>query len=373
MNKFILYAIFAFLFFSCTSVPPRGVLQGSNVVGSSSDVFLFLPIGANRELIKKLLPEHKYVDKLLDRTSFVYLSLKIKNKDSIVDGSANALLEEIEESEDDVIIEEDEWDEENEKEESEEIEENEMREENEVREKNNEKEKIESIEEPPIMEEEDNKNILELLSYDICAIGRYPTSVAPFIFTKKNGWQKKRSSNGYIYYQKDGKKDSFGRPSFIFSSIPTSDIILFSYNATNECNMENLLDRVEKPKRVYFDRDFELSIQQNDPTSDVAIFVSNPPFFLSKLIGLDLDLPIETLKVYLNKDVKKIKEFYNYKIILQMKNENADFATRLLLSKLLKTKVKIENDSIIVEKSRLSSERLLEIIKKVILGNENSF
>ena len=355
MNKCILYAIFAFLFFSCTSTPPRGVLQGSDVVGSYSDIFLFLPIDSNRELIKKLLPEHKYVDKLLDRTSCVYLSVKIKNKNSLIDGSINSLLDEIEESQDEKMSEEDEWN-------FYEGREYEV----------GENEKVESLESSYIMEEDD-ANVLELLSYDICAIGRYPTSVAPFIFTKKNGWQKKRSSNGYVYYQKDGKIDSFGRPSFISSSIPTRNMILFSYNATNEYNMENLLDRVKKPKRVYFDREFELSIQQNDPTNDVAIFVSNPPFFLSKLIGFDLDLPISTLKVYLNKDKERIKEFYNYKIILQMENAYADFATRLLLSKLLKTKVKVEEDSIIVEKSRLSSERLLEIIKKVVLGNENSF
>lgn len=349
MNRCILCAIFTFLFFSCASILPHGVLQGSDVVGSSSDIFLFLPIDANRNLIKKLLPEHKYIDKLLNKTSFVYLSVKIKNKNSVIDGSINSLLEEVGKND-------------------------EMsKEENLFTYESTKNERIESGDTSLMEEDSDDKNILDFLSYDICAIGKYPTSVAPFIFTKNNGWQKKRGGSGYVYYQKDGKIDSFGRPSFMFSSIPTRNMILFSYNATNEYNMENLLDRIKRPKRVYFDRDFELSIQQNDPSSDIAIFVSNPPFFLSKLIGLDLDIPIDTLKVYLNKDTERIKEFYNYKIILQMKNINADFATRLLLSKLLKTKVKIEDDSIIVEKSRLSSERLLEIIKKVVLGNENSF
>ena len=77
-------------------------------------------------------------------------------------------------------------------------------------------------------------------------------------------------------------------------------------------------------------------------------------------------MPIDNLKVYLTRNTEKAKEFYNYKIILQMRNITAGFATRLLLSKLLKTQVRIEDNNIIVEKARVSVDRLVQIINKLL-------
>ena len=130
--------------------------------------------------------------------------------------------------------------------------------------------------------------------------------------------------------------------------------------------MENLLDRVNSPSPVHFGEEFEFKMQQGEEAKDICIYVANPQFFLANLLALDIDLPIDNLRVYLKRNAEKTKEYYNYKIILQMQNETASFATRLLLSKLLKTQVRIENDSIIIEKAKLGLDRLVKIINRVL-------
>lgn len=139
-----------------------------------------------------------------------------------------------------------------------------------------------------------------------------------------------------------------------------------SYNTDNEDKMEKLLERMDNPRPVYFDEDFEMAIQQGNPSNDICIFVQNSHFFLSKLLGINLDLPIESLKVYLGRDTSRSKEIYTYNIIIEANNLTAGFATRLLLSKLLKTQVRINGNKIVVEKAKVTSEKLVELIRKVI-------
>ena len=49
-----------------------------------------------------------------------------------------------------------------------------------------------------------------------------------------------------------------------------------------------------------------------------------------------------------------------------MENLQASFATRLLLSKLLKSQVNIKENEIIVENAKVFTDRLVEIIKQVV-------
>lgn len=332
----------SFLLFSCTSIPPRGSFAGATIIGENSDVFIFVPVQHNKELLTKILPEHKYVKKALDKTNFLYLSLALKERKQSEKQAEIIENETIETSEEDTILEPEEITQESEEKVIQKIE-------NEI------PEDIQVI-------EEEEKNLFDLVSYDICAVGTYPTKLTQFFLTKKNGWIRKKGDDNHTYYKKEDEKAK----SFSFFSIPTKDLVLFSYNTDNEGKMEEVLKRVNKPRPVYFDEDFEIAIQQGNPSNDICIFVSNSHFFLSKLLGINIDLPIESLKVYLTKDTSRNKEIYTYSIILEVKNLTASFATRLLLSKLLKTQVRVNGNKIIVEKAKVTSEKLVELIQKVI-------
>lgn len=331
-KNFLFSLITCFLLLSCASLPPRGSFAGATIIGGDSDVFIFVPVQHNKELLTKILPSHKYVKKALDKTDFLYLSLTLKDlKQSEIlnesieketeDVPADKTISKIEENIEDGAIISDE-----------------------------------------AIEENAEKNIFDSVSYDLCAVGNYPTKLTQFFLTKKNGWIRKKGSEGYTYYQKENVEEE----SFSFFSIPTKELALFSYNAEDEDRMEEVLTRVDKPKPVYFDEDFEMAIQQGNPSNDICIFVANSHFFLSKLLGIELDLPIESLKVYLTKDTSRSKEIYTYSITIEAKNLVAGFATRLLLSKLLKTQVRVNGNKIVVEKAKITSERLVELIQKVI-------
>jgi len=305
-NVSLSFLFACFVLVSCSSIPSRGSLAGATVVGEASDVFVFVPVKHNRTLLSRILPQNNYVEKALDRTEYIYLSLKVKNKESSgysFDDSSN---------------------------------------------------------------DDSEEDIFNSLSYDVCAIGRYPKSIAGLVFNKNNGWQRQKTSSGYKYYKKLNHLNAKGLPSFSFFSIPSSNLALLSYNEHNEYKMENLIDRVDSPYPVRFGEEFEIAIQQGGAAQDVCIYVANPHFFLSNLLALEIDLPIDNLKVYLKRNTEKTKEFYHYKIVLQMRNITASFATRLLLSKILKTQVRVEDNNIIVEKARVSLDKLVQIINKVL-------
>ncbi len=352
---------------SCSTIPSRDSLAGASIIGEASDLFVFVPIKHNRVLLSRILPQNRYLEKALDRTEYIYASVKVKNKkmtDVQVEASRHTSKDVSEkEAEDETSIE------------------------------GSEAVAIEAPSDAHITEEKkramlpvtsssdvavnssivsgsdssESEDIFKLLSYDICAIGRYPKSIAGLVFKKRNGWQKqKATSSGYKYYKKIDAFDAKGVPSFSFFSIPASNLALFSYNEKNEAKMENLLDRVNSPSPVHFGEEFEFKMQQGEEAKDICIYVANPQFFLANLLALDIDLPIDNLRVYLKRNAEKTKEYYNYKIILQMQNETASFATRLLLSKLLKTQVRIEDDSIIIEKAKLGLDRLVKIINRVL-------
>lgn len=340
-KSFIFSLIACFLLLSCAGIPPRGSFAGATVIGGNSDVFIFVPVQHNKDLLAKILPNHKYVKKALDKTNFLYLSLTLKDLKS--KGNLNESIEEEGETLEEKLVFETEGA----------IEEN--------HEIGNPEIQEDSLTERTI-EEDTEKNLFDLVSYDLCAVGTYPTNVARFFFTKKNGWTRKKGDEGYTYYQKEGDKVK----SFSFFSIPTKDLALFSYNTDNEYRMEEVLERVDRPQPVYFDEDFEMAIQQENDSNDICIFVSNSHFFLSRLLGINLDLPIESLKVYLTKDTSRNKEIYTYSIIIEVENLTAGFATRLLLSKLLKTQVRVSGNKIVVEKAKVTSERLVDIVRKVI-------
>lgn len=332
---FIFGFVLSFLFFSCESIPPRGSLAGATVIGGNSDVFIFVPVQHNKTLLTKILPKHKYVKKALDRTDFLYLSVSIKGLEQTE--ILNKPVEEDNTFENEIIL--------GKKEEAQE-----------------KLGKTPHIDE--VLEENVEKKLFDSVSYDLCAVGTYPTKITRFFLTKKNGWTRKKEDGGYTYYQKENDEPK----SFSSFSIPTKEIALFSYNSNDEYKIEDVLERVNKPRPAYFDEEFEMSIQQGNPSNDICIFVANSHFFLSKLLGINLDLPIESLKVYLTKDTSRSKEIYTYSIIIEAKNLTASFATRLLLSKLLKTQVRVNGNNIVVEKAKITSEKLVDIIQKVV-GN----
>ena len=328
-----------FLLLSCRSIPPRGSFAGATIIGEDSDVFLFIPVQYNKSLLTKILSNNKYVKKAIDKTDFLYLSLALKDLKQVendTDSIQETYIEDEIESETEGMLQD-------------------------TEKMKKSKEKVAS-EKPENLKENAEKNPFDMVSYDVCAVGSYPTKLTRFFLTKKNGWTRKKGEEGYIYYQQENTQAK----SFSFFSIPTSDLALFSYNTTNEDKMKKILERVDKPRPVYFDEEFEMAIQQGNPSNDICIFVSNSHFFLSKLLGINLNLPIESLKVYLTKDSSRTKEIYTYSIILEAKNLTAGFATRLLLSKLLKTQVKVNGNKIIVEKAKVTSEKLVELIQKVI-------
>ncbi len=310
--RVFLFCIFALLlFFSCSTLSKKKVLAGEGVVAPSSDIFIFVPTKHYKKLFSRLFPGSPYAEKILNRTEYLYLSLKLKDEASSEGLEEGGQLDATESSA------------------------------------------------YPALDEGDDASF-ENMKMNICAIGRYPKSMAGLVFNKKNGWQKEKSESGYSYYIRGDES------AFSFFSIPKKELAIFSHNSDDRGEMETLLGRLESPGFIEFGEEFGSKIKSGSQNEEICVFVSNPHLFLSKLVGLQLDLPIESLKLYLKRNTESAKDVYNYSIILDMKNITAGFATRLLLSKLLKTQVRIEENRIIVEKAKIAGDRLLQIVKKVL-------
>lgn len=165
-----------FLLLSCRSIPPRGSFAGATVIGEDSDVFLFIPVQYNKSLLTKILSNNKYVKKAIDKTDFLYLSLALKDLKQVendTDSIQETYIEDEIESETEGMLQD-------------------------TEKMKKSKEKVAS-EKPENIKENAEKNPFDMVSYDVCAVGSYPTKLTRFFLTKKNGWtRKKRRRRLYI-------------------------------------------------------------------------------------------------------------------------------------------------------------------------------
>lgn len=185
----------------------------------------------------------------------------------------------------------------------------------------------------------------------VCAVGRYPANMAGSIFKEKNGWTRYTAKNDVNYYS--------GGMSAV--SIPNDSNAFLALSDKPETSMQFFLDNASSEKIVPLSQKYNLFVE-NPVAGTVAIFIKNPNFFIAKILGVDLQLPVKASEIYLTKNTGE--STYNYDFSVETGNNMTAFALSLLLKKTINADVKTSGATLFIENGKLTEEDLATLLKQ---------
>ncbi|MEL3912888.1 hypothetical protein [Treponema pedis] len=188
----------------------------------------------------------------------------------------------------------------------------------------------------------------------VCARGKYPYGMTDSFFKKKDGWNPKKTKEGYKYYESP----------YLDVSIPSPLIACMGLGPQNRKDMQELLSRMKKPVDPEFPEKFNFLINSN--LQDIGIFVKNPDLFLSGILGVSLGLPLGKIEMYLKKASDGMQQNeYRYDLYIESGTPQTTKVAKMILQRALKAEVKVEENMLIVEGGNISEEKITAIIKSI--------
>jgi len=188
----------------------------------------------------------------------------------------------------------------------------------------------------------------------VCARGKYPYGMTDSFFKKKNGWNPKKTKDGYKFYESP----------YLDVSIPSPLIACIGMGSENRKSMEELLLRMKTPVEPKFSERFNFLIKSD--LQDIGLFVKNSDIFLSGILGVSLGLPLGKIEMYLKKDLTSAsKNVYLYSLYIESENPRTAKIAKMLLQRMFNAEVKLEEDMLIIENGTIPESKIISIIKSV--------
>ncbi|MBQ7613091.1 MAG: hypothetical protein IJU92_08520 [Spirochaetaceae bacterium] len=186
----------------------------------------------------------------------------------------------------------------------------------------------------------------------ICAEGNYPPSLTGFIFDEKNGWKKSTAANGVAYYS--------GGINAV--SIPNTKNTLLALASQPEETMYRFLERAKNKTSPGFSEAFERFVE-NPTKGTVGIFVKNPNFLFARILGTDLQLPLQGSEIFL----KRQKDgSYTYDFGIKTSNALTAFGVSLAVRAALNAEVTLDGNTVQVKNGKLPKTQLSDMLKKLL-------
>lgn len=188
----------------------------------------------------------------------------------------------------------------------------------------------------------------------ICTKGQYPYGLTDMFFKKKNGWEPKKTNDGYKYYESD----------YVDISIPSPLIACIGLGSKNRQKMDVGLNRLKKPVEPKFSEKFNSVL--NSKTQEMAIYIKKADYFLSGILGMNLGMPLGKIEMYLKKDMTNTAEKdYIYTLYIESKNQNTAKIAKFILQRMFKAEVKIQDNYLIIENGKIPENKIISIIKSI--------
>ncbi len=189
-----------------------------------------------------------------------------------------------------------------------------------------------------------------------CAKGNYPYKYSGYLFTKKEGWNPKKTKEGYKYYESE----------YADISIPSSLIACMVLGGKNRQKMDVTLAKLKMPSFPKFPKKFtEL---QHSNSNEIAIFIKNPNFFLAQILRVHLGLPLGNIEMYMKKtDASENKDaiFYSYNLKIEVDNPRTATILKLFLGRILGVEIKIEDSALKIENRIIPEAKIFNIMKSL--------
>ena len=188
----------------------------------------------------------------------------------------------------------------------------------------------------------------------VVSTGSYPVSLSGLLFSKKDGWEKRRvvsSGNGGTYYHSKA-----------------ADIVLQSKSAfallgSGGRNTDDFLLRMSEPRQPVFPVRFQTMIESGG-AGEISIYAPSGSRVIVALFGLqDIELPIRSIELYLKKNADAV---YRYSAVFEVANPRAAVVLRALLGAVLNGSLSVQDSSIFVENADISETELISLFRSFI-------
>ena len=192
----------------------------------------------------------------------------------------------------------------------------------------------------------------ETASATVVSTGSYPVSLGDLLFSKKDGWEKRRAEalNNHTYY-----------------SSAVADVVLqkktaFMLLGGKQRDSAAFLQRIAEPQPSVFPPRFQ-ALNESGGTGELGLYARSGSAVSALLDLEDIELPIRSIELYLKKDSGSM---YRCSAVFEATNPRAALVLRLLLSHSMNGDFSIQDSSIFVENADISEAELITLFHSLI-------
>ena len=190
----------------------------------------------------------------------------------------------------------------------------------------------------------------------VASAGAYPVSMAGVLFSKKDGWEKRRSAgkDALPYYHSEAA-----------DIVMQSGHLAFALLGDTNRDTEAFLQRIAAPQQPVFPPRFQALIESGLQGS-IGLYARSGSKTAAALFGLqDIELPIRSIELYLKKNTEAAEESYRYSAVFEAANIRAAFILKTLIGNLITGALSVQGTSIFAENADINETELITLLQGV--------
>ena len=195
------------------------------------------------------------------------------------------------------------------------------------------------------------------LRYDVPSItfssaGSYPVSLSDLLFSKKDGWEKRRAAvlNNRTYYHSQ------------VADIVLQEKTAFALFGDKARHTEIFLQRIAEPQQPVFPPRFQALIESGE-SNEIGLYARSGSHAATALFDLqDIELPIRSIELYLK---KASDTSYRYSAVFEAVNKKAALVLRILLGNMISGTLSVQDTSIFIENADISEAELIKLLQGI--------
>lgn len=191
-------------------------------------------------------------------------------------------------------------------------------------------------------------------SVTLASAGSYPVNMSGVLFSKKDGWEKRRFA---------------GMKNIAYYHSQAADITLpskhraFALLGDKDRNTAVFLQRVSNPEQPVFPPRFQ-TLAETGGKGEIGLYARSGSAVAAQLFGMeDIELPVRSIELYL----KNTGSSYHYSAVFEAVNARAASVLRMLLGAVLAGTFSIQETSVFVENADISEAELVELLRGISL------
>ena len=190
-------------------------------------------------------------------------------------------------------------------------------------------------------------------SITVVSRGSYPVSLGDLLFSKKDGWEKRRAAalNNRSYYSSE------------VADIVVQEKTAFMLLGGNQRNSEAFLQRIAEPHQPVFPPRFQ-ALGESGSTDTIGLYTRSGSHLAATLFGLEgIELPIRSIELYLKKNTGSV---YRCSAVFETTDVRTALVVKLLLSCGMSGDFSVQDASVFVENADITETELIKILEPII-------